>query len=125
MCRPGPAAARRASPLAPSQNNLPPAPQDDITVDATRRCAVAEWHATAAHLLPGRAGGAPTGLVSEICGLDEIKFGADGRISSILSFRDRFAEEEEEAAAAAGAAAAAARRDGGGDGTRPAPPALE
>lgn len=89
---------------------------DDITVDASRRCAVAEWHATAAHLLPGRGGAKPTGLVSEICGLDEIKFGTDGRISSILSFRDRFAEEEEAALGAGGA---------GGDGSRPAPPVLE
>lgn len=70
-------------------------------MDPSGGSATAEWHATAAHLLPGRGGRMPTGLVSEVCGCDEITFSPDGRIRSILSFRDRFAEEEEEEAAAA------------------------
>lgn len=70
---------------------------DEIAVDDSCCSALVEWHATAAHLLPGRAGAAPTGLVSDICGLDQLTFSPeDGRISSILSFRDRFAEEEAE-----------------------------
>ncbi|GBF91250.1 hypothetical protein Rsub_03570 [Raphidocelis subcapitata] len=88
---------------------------DDVTFDDSGATAVAEWHATAAHLLPGTAGGAASGLVSEICGLDEVHFDLEGRISSILSFRERFAEERAEegadgadadADAAAGAASA-------------------
>ncbi len=39
--------------------------------------------------------------------MDHISFGPDGLITSILSVRDRFAEEEEAAAAAAAAIAAA------------------
>jgi hypothetical protein len=85
-----------------------------VTFDDSGATAVAEWHATAAHLLPGTGGGAPSGLVSEICGLDEVHFDPEGRISSILSFRERFAEEGGAAAGgdepaedgAAGAAAA-------------------
>ena len=73
---------------------------DGVAVDASGARAVAEWRATAAHLLPGAAGAAPTGLVSLIVGCDQITFGDDGLISSILSFRDRFAEEEEAAAVA-------------------------
>lgn len=67
--------------------------QDSIAVDASGRTAVAEWHAIAAHLLPGRSQLPPTGLVSEIWGLDQITFDDEGKISSILSFRDAFAEE--------------------------------
>lgn len=69
---------------------------DNIVVDPSGDVAVAEWHALAAHLLPGRSGSAPTGLVSEICGLDEISFDEDGLISSIYSYRDRFSEEKDE-----------------------------
>ncbi|KIZ00712.1 hypothetical protein MNEG_7248 [Monoraphidium neglectum] len=67
---------------------------DDISLDATGSSATCEWHATAADLLPSRSGAPPTGLVSEVCGCDQLTFGPDGRIRAILSFRDRFAEEE-------------------------------
>lgn len=66
---------------------------EGVHVDSTGLCAIAEWRATAAHLLPGRRGAAPTGLVSRVVGLDQITFGPDGLIRSILSFRDRFAGE--------------------------------
>jgi hypothetical protein len=79
----------------PSPKPPPPRPQDGIDVEADCSCASVDWHATAAHLLPGRGGAAPTGLVSEIWGSDHVNFGPDGRISSIVSFRERFAEESD------------------------------
>jgi hypothetical protein len=78
------------APRTPSPSSL----QDDISLDATGSSATCEWHATAADLLPSRSGAPPTGLVSEVCGCDQLTFGPDGRIRAILSFRDRFAEEE-------------------------------
>lgn len=91
------ASLRKSTKVLSSRQQLPPprAPQDDIAVDASGCSAVAEWHATAAHLGHTVAGGRATGLVSEINGCDQITFGPDGLITSILSFRDRFAEEEE------------------------------
>ncbi|KIZ01108.1 hypothetical protein MNEG_6853 [Monoraphidium neglectum] len=78
---------------------------DGVWIDPSCAFATAEWRATAAHLLPGRRGGPPpSGLVSEVVGLDQITFGPDGLITSIVSLRDRFAEE--------GAAARAGRSDG-------------
>lgn len=77
-------------------------------MDSSGDSCLVDWHATAAHLLPGRSGAAPTGLVSEVCGVDQVTFGDDGRITSILSFRDRFAEESAAIQEAGGAATGAA-----------------
>lgn len=72
----------------------PPQPkrQHDVAVDASGSSAIAEWRATAAHL----GGRRPTGLVSEVEGVDRITFGSDGLITSITSFRERWAGEERE-----------------------------
>jgi hypothetical protein len=65
-----------------------------VSIEPDGALATAEWRATAAHLLPGRGGGAPSGAVSEVVGVDQISFGEDGRITSILSLRDRLPGEE-------------------------------
>jgi hypothetical protein len=78
-------------PHATHHTPLPPLthpPQDSIQVDESCAFATVEWRATAAHLLPGCAGGAPTGLVSDVLGCDHITFGADARIAAVLSLSD-------------------------------------
>jgi hypothetical protein len=68
--------------------------QDETIVDEKSRTVVAHWHATAANLLPSRDGRPATGCVSEVSGSDTFRFSERGRISSIASFRERFAGEE-------------------------------
>jgi hypothetical protein len=69
-------------------------PQDETVVDEAKSTVVAHWHATAAHLLPTARSGPATGAVSEISGMDKFHFSDTGRITSIMSFRERFADEE-------------------------------
>ncbi|KAF8056365.1 UGT3A1 [Scenedesmus sp. PABB004] len=66
-----------------------------VAVDERSRVAVAHYTATAAHLLPGADGAPATGAVSSVAGLDKFCFDALGRVSSIESYRPRFADEEE------------------------------
>jgi hypothetical protein len=68
--------------------------QDETVVDDSKNTVVAHWHATAAHLLPTARSGPATGAVSEISGMDKFHFSDTGRITSIMSFRERFADEE-------------------------------
>jgi len=67
---------------------------DETIVDERNGTVVAHWHATAANLLPSRDGRPATGCVSEVSGSDTFRFSERGLISSISSFRDRFAGEE-------------------------------
>lgn len=67
---------------------------DETVVDDSKNTVVAHWHATAAHLLPTARSGPATGAVSEISGMDKFHFSDAGRITSIMSFRERFADEE-------------------------------
>ncbi|GBF98207.1 hypothetical protein Rsub_10707 [Raphidocelis subcapitata] len=77
---------------------------DSVAFDPSGATATVEWHATAAHLLPGSAGVPPSGLVSISYGIDQLTFQpGSGLITSILSIRDRFAAEAAEAAASGAA----------------------
>lgn len=71
---------------------------DDARADGP--VVVAQYSCTAAQLLPS-GGLAPSGHVSTVAGVDKFRFsaGPDGRhvISSITSWRQRFADEEAQA----------------------------